>query len=181
MNTKAIFYYAQYIFYTTNINYWSPLTINLPILLFSPQLYNSFSSSRTPFLFVPSTSSKSASSLMANNLQLTSSLLRTWEFCSISHNVSTSSWTSLCISPGCSLFLPMVKHYNSGLLPTSKATLVSFGSFSRTTFQPGLSTSSAINTCSTWRGNENEYVEYMGWLYQTLAIWIHTHLASLSP
>jgi hypothetical protein len=54
----------------------------------------------------------------------------------------------------------LVKHYNSGLSSTSEATLVSFGSFSRTTFQPGLSTSCAKNTCSTWRENANKSVDY---------------------
>jgi hypothetical protein len=66
---------------------------------------------------------------MANILRLTSSLLRTREFCGTAQKNSRSSGTSSGVSPGCSSSLPVVKHGNSNLSSTSKATIVSFGSF----------------------------------------------------
>jgi hypothetical protein len=155
VNSKVVFHYAQYIYNIVDTNYWSPLTINLSMLLLSPQLYSSSSSFPAPLLFAHSTSSKSSSSSTANNLPLTSSLLRTQEFCSIGCNFSVSSWTSSSVSLRCSSSLPIVKHCNLDLSSASETTLVSLGSFQRTTFQLDLSTSSAKNTCWTWKGNTN--------------------------
>ena len=113
------------------------------------QSYSSLSSPFAPLLFASSKLSKFVSSSVASNSRLTLSLLRMWEFC-----------ISFGVSPGSSSSFPKEKHYISGLSSTLEATLILLGSFRRTTFQLGLSTSSKKNIFWTWRGNANELVEY---------------------
>ena len=124
------------------------------------QSYSSLSSPFAPLLFASSKLSKFVSSSVASNSRLTLSLLRMWEFCIIGLDVSQSSWSSFGVSPGSSSSFPKEKHYISGLSSTLEATLILLGSFRRTTFQLGLSTSSKKNIFWTWRGNANELVEY---------------------